>query len=187
MANAAQPHSDSTQDDHKGRYDFTAEQVQRLLSLIETPKSNLDKLLGNETWLLNSGASCHMIGDGNLLYNTYEIDMVPVDLSNEMQTLATKRDLVLLNSKLVLQDVLSMPNLRCRVISIAQLIEDLYCTVTFTPKLCVIQDLITRNLIVVVKPRKGIYYYKGAVKDGVQVNKFTTYELWHHRLPHPSH
>jgi len=41
---------------------FTAEQVQRILSLIEIPKDGHKKLSGKGEWLFDTGASCHMTG-----------------------------------------------------------------------------------------------------------------------------
>ena len=102
---------------------------------------NLDKLSGNDTWLLDSGISCHMTRNKDLLHNIYEIELIPINLPNGTQALATKMGIVCVNSKTTLQDVLYVPELRCSLISIAQLIEDIYCTVTFTSKHCVIQDL----------------------------------------------
>ena len=166
---------------------FTAELVQRLLSLIETPKSNFDKILGNHVWLLDSGASCHMTGIENFLHNVCNIEPIPVEWPNKTTTLAVKKGSVYLNPKLQLRDVLYVPNLKGSLISIAQLINDIYCTVTFTPKLCVIQHLTTRNLIGVARPRNGVYFYKDTMTDGAQVNKISTYELWHRHLGHPSH
>jgi len=156
---------------------LTLPPVQRLLSLIETPKSNLDKLLCNDTRLLDSGASCHMTGLENLLHHVCNINPIPVELPNGTQTLAMKKGLVSLSPKLILRDVLYVPHLRCSLISIAQLVNDVYCTVTFTPRLCAIHDLTTRNLIGVAEPGKGVYFYKGEANDGVQANKATAYEL----------
>ena len=157
------------------------------MRLIETPKSNIDKLSGNDIWLLDSGASYHVTGSENLVHDDYSIDPIPVELRDGTQTLATKKGLVTLNSKLFLQDVLYVPNLRCSLISIAQFINDIYYTVTFTPQLCMIQDLTMKNLIGVAELRKGVYFFKSEATNRVQVNKVTTYELWHRRLEHPSH
>jgi len=68
---------------HENKYksvDFTPKHVQRLLNLIKTPKSNLDKLSGNTTWLLDSEASCHMTENEDLLHDTYDIVPIPCRL-----------------------------------------------------------------------------------------------------------
>ena len=41
----------------------TTEQVQHLMSLIEPVKPENEKLIGNDSWMLDSGASAHMTGN----------------------------------------------------------------------------------------------------------------------------
>jgi len=84
---------------------------------------------------------------------------------------------VRLNDNLVLYDVLYVPSLNCNLISIAQLIEDLCCSVTFTYKSCVIQDLTTETSIGSGKHRRGVYFYKES--PNIQANKVVVDDLWH--------
>ena len=42
---------------------LSADQMQKLLSLIEAPKPGFEKLTGNGVWLLDNGASYHKTGD----------------------------------------------------------------------------------------------------------------------------
>jgi len=67
---------------HSALQHFTSDQVQRLLSLIRTPKAGLDKLSGKKSWLFDSGASYHMTGDTELLNNVSNIGPIPVGLAN---------------------------------------------------------------------------------------------------------
>ena len=165
---------------------LSADQIQKLLSLIETPKSGSEKLSGNGVWLLDSGASYHMTGDLKKLSKVRDIQPVLVGMSNGDNSIATKSGLVQLNSKIVLYDVLFVPGLNCNLISIAQLINELFCTVTFTHKLCVIQDHSMRTPIGVGEQRRGVYYFKEIQPGEVEVNRVATCNLWHRRLGHPS-
>jgi len=61
---------------------FTAEQEQRISSLIETPKSIHKKLSGKEVWLLDSGASCHMTNMISLMYDIVNMRPIYVELLN---------------------------------------------------------------------------------------------------------
>ena len=126
-----------------------------------------------------------MTGDLNLLMNVSHITPIPVVLPNGVITFARKRGMGL-GKKLVLNDVLFVPDLQCNLISIAQLIEDLCCVVTFNRKLCMIQDPTTKMLIGSGEHRKGIYFYKGDTTAEVQANKVVAYGLWHRRMGHPS-
>ena len=78
--------------------------------------------------------------------------------------LANKRGSVRLNDKLMLSDVLYVPSLNCILMSITQSIEDLCCIVTFTRKLCVIQDPTTKMLIGSGELRRGEYFYRESPK-----------------------
>ena len=164
---------------------FTPEQVQRILSLIETPKSTPEKLSGKENWLLDSGASCHMTGSLSLMHDIHDVELISVELPDGSVTMATKGGSISLNSKLRLNHVLYVPGLNCSLISIAQLIDENFCDVTFTKKLCVIQDPTTRSPIGVGEPRRGVYYLKKSFPATIQVNKVDSYDTWHYRLGHP--
>ena len=139
---------------------FTPEQVQQPLSLIETPRPGFEKLSGKNAWLFDSRASYHMTGELSCLNNVIDIDPIPVRLENGFITYVVKRESVKLNPKLTLHDVLYVPSLDCNLISVAQLLDGFCCMVTFFKKLCVIQDLATKNLIGVGEPRKGVFVYK---------------------------
>ena len=106
---------------------FTAQQVPRILSLIETPNSAHEKLSGKEVWLLASGASCHMTNMISLLHDVENISPIRVELPNGSKTLAIKREIASVDSKLTLHNVVFVPGLSCNLISIAQLVEDNIC------------------------------------------------------------
>ena len=53
------------------------------MSLIETPKSGNEKLIGKTLWMLDSGASIHMTGDVDLLSKTKNIWPILIDLPND--------------------------------------------------------------------------------------------------------
>ena len=110
----------------------------------------------------------------------------PIELPNESLTMATKQGSIQLNPNIKLQHVLYVPGLNCSLISIEQLIKKNTCDVTFTKKSCVIKDLISRSLIGVGEPRRGVYYLKTSPSISIQVNKVLSYDVWHRRLGHPS-
>ena len=110
-----------------------------------------------------------------------------MELPNGNISFATKRGMVRLGSRLRLNNVLFVRDLKCNLISIAQLVEDLCCTVTFNRKLCVIQDHNMKTLIGTGEHMKGVYFYKGDATADIQANQAVTYELWHWRMGHLSH
>ena len=65
---------------------LTSEQVQRLMSLIDTPKNGYEKLSGELPWMIDNGASKHMTGDVNLIKDLKPIKPIVIDLPNGYQT-----------------------------------------------------------------------------------------------------
>ena len=125
---------------------LTDEQAQKLLSLIETPKDNLEKLACEYDWLLDNGASYLIIENITLLRNLYDISPILVGMSNGAITFQRKRGSVKLHDKLSLSDVLYVPSLNYNLISIPQLIDEFCCIVIVAPQRCVIQDPTTKTL-----------------------------------------
>jgi len=71
------------------------------------------------------------------------------------ETLAIKKGMVHLSSKIILNNVLFVPDLNCNLISIVKLIDDNIYEVTFTKMLCVMQDLIIKSPIEWMSLREG--------------------------------
>jgi len=118
---------------------LTNDQVQRLLSFIEVPKRG-EKWSGNPKppWLLDSGASTHMTGETNLLTSIENINPVIIDFPNGEKTGADKQGTVTLGKGLKLHKTLFVPSLRCNLISVSRICEDLNCTVTFDKNSCIV-------------------------------------------------
>jgi len=70
------------------------EQVQRLMSLIDTSKNGSDKLTGKSLWMLESAAPTHMTGDANLLSKTENMWPVLIELPNSAQIVTTNQGTV---------------------------------------------------------------------------------------------
>ena len=69
---------------------ITDDQVQKLLSLIEAPKDNHEKLSGNCDWLLDGRVSYHMTRNINLLTNLCNIPPIPVSMTTGTIAFASK-------------------------------------------------------------------------------------------------
>ena len=53
-----------------------ADQFQRLLSLIDRPQPGYEKFSGKIPWMLDSRASCHMVGDASMLTDMKKIALM---------------------------------------------------------------------------------------------------------------
>jgi len=165
---------------------LTQDQLQKLLSLIESPKPGFDKISGNKHWMFDSGASCHMTGDLNLIQEIKKIDSVAIGLPNGTHTLAGQEGSVVLGERIKLNKVLYVPSFKCNLVSIAKLCKELNCSVTFYDDFCVLQDRTSRTPIGVGKQNRGVYFFTDGSVEERKVNAVSTVDLWHRRLGHPS-
>lgn len=120
------------------------------------------------------------------------IDLVAINgsslvfISNRHSIKATKIGNVYIGGRFFLNDVLYMPDFKCNLISIAQLIDCLNCQVTFKSELYLIQDHTSRKTISVGELQWGIYYLRRVATKTLAHMAMTHDVLWHQTLGHPS-
>ena len=168
--------------------DLKPEQVQILLNMINNRQH--DQMMGafsHFSWIIDIGASHHVTGTESCLTDTHHISQCLVGLPNGAHAIATKAGRVLLTDGLILEHVLFVPQLHCNLISVSQLIDDSKCLLQFTDSLCAIQDLRSGSLIGAGERKDGLYYFRRIpTVCAVTVPEISDFELWHHRLGHPS-
>ena len=86
--------------------------MQRLLSLIDAPNSGSEKLSSMESWMLDSGASCHMAGNVSTMNNIEKIAPIAIGLPNGTYTLARENGTMVLGEGLRLDNVLCVPKIK---------------------------------------------------------------------------
>ena len=128
-------------------HSLTQDQIQRLLSLIDTPKAGFENSEGIVSWMLDSGASCHMASDVYVMDTIERIAPVIIGLSNGTYAVAGEKGSVALGGGIKLENVLCVPKLNCNLVSISKLCKQLNCAVTYVDDFCVIQDRTLRTLI----------------------------------------
>ena len=108
---------------------FTTEQVQRLISLLETPASGTEKLSGNPKppWRINSRASTHMTGEDSSLFNIEKIGPVIIDLPNGQKNIVDKQGTIMLDKNLSMDKTLLVPFLTSNLVLVSKIAR--ICTV----------------------------------------------------------
>jgi len=91
------------------------------------------------TWILDSGASGHMSSEQSTLHDLVLIkNSILVNLPNGAQVRVTHKGKLRIAKKLVLNDVLLVPNFKFSLLSIKKLCKPLHCRVAFIKILCIL-------------------------------------------------
>lgn len=150
---------------------FTNEQVNQLNKMLEMFKDGMmDKsqtqwagtihtyatVLDDESWLVDSGASCHFTYNSELLENMCELkNACSVRLPNGQNLRVKYSGDCRLNTELVLHDVFCVPEFKVDLISVSKIIKDDNCTVQFSKIACIVQDQNHKVLQKLVNLRMG--------------------------------
>jgi hypothetical protein len=99
---------------------------------------------------------------------------------------------VILTHTLQLPNTLLVPSLSHKLLSVSQITSDLNCRVLMYPTFCLIQDILTKEIIRRGTKRGGLYYVEDFsmgrthhMQHSVGIKEKEIW-LWHYRLGHPS-
>lgn len=167
------------------------DQWKTLINILDTQtKGTSNRLNGKHDcldWVLDTGASNHMTGNLNLLTDVTTILSCNVGLPNGHNVMTNQKGSVVFDVDFSLKNVLLVPELRCNLISVSQLVQDADCMMQIANIGCVIQGRLLRNLIGAGELRNGLYFFRRLkVFRALSTNKDGAEDVWHQRLGHPS-
>ncbi|KAJ0009893.1 hypothetical protein Pint_34605 [Pistacia integerrima] len=139
-----------------------------------------------DDWVIDTGATNHITYNIDSLSDAINWpDIPPVQIPNGETTAVHALGLIALGKRLTLERVLGVPDFCFNLLSVSKLTRDLYYSLTFWSKFCVIQDLPSRMLIGVGRERNGLYYLE-PMKGGQALSTSNSVKanLWHRRLGH---
>lgn len=174
---------------------LTGKQHQQLIALlggIETaaaPSANMvNNFSGkeNKSWVIDTGATDHISCEINKLSNVIlDPKIPPVQIPNGATINVHALGQVSLSKRLILENVLGVPDFCFNLLSVSKLTRDLNCALIFWSDLCVIQDLHSMTPIGVGRMRNGLYYLEPRGEGKALVaNHSKSSDLWHRRLGH---
>lgn len=181
-----------TDADRQGLTGFSDEQWKILKSMFpQGSTSEKERLSGKNDellWVLDTGATHHMTGRLDCLFDLRDITPVPVTLAAGKNAMACIQGTAKLTSRLVLTNVYYIDGFNTNLISFGQLVTDNFAVGQVTDKLVVLQDRITRTLIGAGKREgEGLYHFKGIeTVAALQTSVGDDGTLWHRRMGHPS-
>ena len=139
------------------------------LNYLELPyKKNLHilLLLKNSTWIIDIGASSHMISDSNKLTCHKPLSHSAIRTANGSISPVTGEGSIILTDTITLDTLLIVPSLAYNLLSVSQITVTLKCTVTFWPQFCVFQNILARKILGYSVIQGNLYYLELTEKGG---------------------
>ncbi|OIT01209.1 hypothetical protein A4A49_59827, partial [Nicotiana attenuata] len=141
-------------------------------------------------WIVDTGATNHMTGDKSLLKNETSVgNSGQVQLPTGDSASILHMGECQLTGGDVLKDVFCVPAFKFNLMSVSKVTEDLKCSVTFFPKNCVFQDLLSGRVKEIGRSEEDLYILSTALGKTVNrafaaTSKEGGMEIWHRRTGH---
>jgi len=146
----------------------------------------------SEAWVIDSGASDHMTFDPADFTEKSQPQRMCIANANGVLSPVTGADTVHLSPTLSLTHTLLVPSLSHKLLSVSQVTAALNCVVLMYSTFCLLQDILTKEIIGRGTKRGGLYYVDDFSMGRANHiyhpldNKERQLWLWHRRLGHPS-
>ena len=111
----------------------------------------------NSTWILDSRATNHMTFDANDFSHTSPLQRTSIANANGVVSSVTRAGTMTLSPSLTLSNTLLVPSLSHKLLSVIQVTTYLNCIVLIYPTFCLLQDILTKEIIWRGTKRGGLY------------------------------
>lgn len=112
----------------------------------------------NTDWIIDSGATDHMTFDSSEFIKFTPPRRTSIANANGVTYPVTGAGTVVLSHSLSLSNTLLVPSLSNKLISVGQATEELNCVALLYPNFCLLQDILTQEIIGRGTKRGGLYY-----------------------------
>jgi len=157
--------------------------------------SLFSKRLSIGVWIIDTGASDHMIGDLGVL-SDYELcdQSIIVFIADGTKSLVQGRGTTYV-AGLSLKSVLYVPKLRHNLLLVSKFTQDKNCSVIFSPLHRVFQDISSGKRIAKAEEKGGLYQisrhdhqkeFRSLYQSSLATISEIDLMLWHQKLGHPS-
>uniref|UniRef100_A0A803LBA1 Integrase catalytic domain-containing protein n=1 Tax=Chenopodium quinoa TaxID=63459 RepID=A0A803LBA1_CHEQI len=127
-------------------------------NLLATNVGHYFQVFDPGSWIVDSGASDHMVGNKGLLTEIRSLKFPrKVGLPDGQVKNVKEIGSVKLTDNIVLKNVLLLPDFKHNLMSVRKLIEDGICIVNFDKNGCLIQDPTSKRVIAEGRSEEGIY------------------------------
>ena len=125
--------------------------------------------LDGKIWIVDSGASDHMVYDKGLLHNIMPLEapiLITLPDGNKIKV-SLYGDLKIAKT-LTLHYALYVPNFQFNLLSVKRLSQQLKCEVVFSEHACVLQGLSLKRPLVIGRATQGLYILDDVVTKGLE-------------------
>lgn len=136
------------------------------------------------TWLIDSGASDHIVCDAKFLTSKQLVMHYTVRLPSGSSAQVTHIGTVIFSSQLKLENILCVPSFYLNLISVSKLARDSFYVTIFLRQLCIMQDLRSGKMIGMGHEREGVYCLDIYQKGTCSVAHVQKSNLWHWGILH---
>jgi hypothetical protein len=150
-----------------------------------TSLSGMDPL-DNSFWILDSGATDHMVRSPLALSSSFPVHDRIVQLPNDTHAPVTHVGSIIFSRHLILTDVLCVPTFHFNLISVSKLCHTIPCLIAFFSHFRIIQDLRSMKMIGMGTECDGLYYFNKTKEAHCNLTTRATSQLWYRRLGHLS-
>lgn len=180
-----------TDKDRDGVTRLSDDQWRGIMNLLNAGKNNQNERLSGKNpipfWIFDMGASHHLTGRLDILSNLRDMVLVMIILADGRERVSMTEGTISLGSNLNLQSIFYAEGLCSDLISVEQLMDDNNCVVQMADHYLVVQDRTSRMVIGVDKRETGTFRLcSSETVNSVTIQSVDSYDLWHHRLGHPS-
>ena len=119
----------------------------------------------SNTWVINTGASDHIVCSMKLLTSYIEISRAMVELPNGEATIVTHIGTIHLSSHITLTNVICVPSFTFNLLSINALTKSQPICLVFLSKFCFIQDFTCWSTIGMGQMHDGLYLLQDSSLD----------------------
>jgi len=144
----------------------------------------------SDQWIFYCGAT------NTMTHDPYDFDSLSTPIKTHIETangelvVVQGRGLIVFLEKLKLKNCLYVPTLSSKLLYVSQVTKELNCVILMFSNFCLLQDILTKEIIECGTERRGLYYIDEIVHKGHAMLAHGTVTrqvwLWHRRLGHPS-
>ena len=118
----------------------------------------LSAITKDNTWIIDTGASDHMIRDSSKLQHLHLSSQQVISTANGGTSPIIREGSLVLSNAMTLDIVLVVPSLEYNLSFVRQITSKINCIVTLWPSFCVFQDILTRRTLGCGVKQGKLYY-----------------------------